>query len=566
MIVACEHCGARYKLDESRIAGRGAKVTCPKCRHVFVVFKDALPDAGAADAEPPTAVAGAAGPLGAPLPTAGSPSPGAPAAERGADVPHPVGPDVHSLEFRKVGIASWKVKVKIGLVYDFSDFKTLKKYIAEGRVTSADLLSHDGKAWTPIGDIPDLERHFVDVYLRAEAALAPPPVALSAAAGAAPAADDYVEDDPTNIMGMAGLSAPSQTNLATLPASAPPPAKPSRSAPSAPRPAGLGTTSDLNALLAAASAEVDGPDPAGASAAARPAEPTGPRFVDPFEQRRKEKAAARAQAPAASSPRAQAPARGPAAVPTTPPPAAAGGGGAGRLVVLIGLLVLVAFGGGAWWVLQEKPPAPAPKVAGPPPAKAAPPAPVAPAAPDRSAVQQDLLSGSTPATPEEADEAFQVDGEKELIPVGPRDNPRDRRPAEGGGGASAAAKASSPAGDQPMSARDHAAEGDGAYRRGDYATAIAAYRQATGLDPRNAAYQGKLGASLYRSGDTAGAMEPLASGARGGHAASYDLLGDIAAAQGDVSGAIGYYQSYLQARPSDAARVQAKIDRLSGGG
>jgi len=566
MIVACEHCGARYKLDESRIAGRGAKVTCPKCRHVFVVFKDAPAVDAAVDPEPPTAVAGAPGPLGAPLPA--SPTPAPAPTEVVVDAPPPPGPDVHSLEFRKVGIASWKVKVKIGLVYDFSDFKTLKKYIAEGRVTPADLLSHDGKAWTPIGEIPDLERHFVDVYLRAEAALAPPPAA--AGASAAPVLDDYVEDDPTNIMGMAGLSAASKTNLAALPAATPATAKPAKPAAAPPRAGNVGPSADLNALLAAASAEVDGPAPAAASPAApaRPAEPTGPRFVDPFEQRRKEKAAARAQSPAPAAPR---PSSGPRTTP--PPPAAApapAAGGGGRVVLLAGLLVLVAAGGAAWWFLRDAAPPPPPKVAAPAPgpAKAPPPA-APPAAPDRAVVQQDLLSGSTPATPEETEEAFKVDGEKELIPVGPRDNPRAGRPASGGGAAAppASGGGGAPAGgDQAMSARDHAAEGDAAYRRGDYATAVAAYRQATGLEPRNAAYQGKLGAALYRSGDTGGAMEPLSAGARGGHAASYDLLGDIAAAQGDVSGAIGYYQSYLQARPSDAARVQAKIDRLSGGG
>ena len=40
MIVTCDHCGARYKLDESRISGRGAKITCPRCKHVFVVYRE----------------------------------------------------------------------------------------------------------------------------------------------------------------------------------------------------------------------------------------------------------------------------------------------------------------------------------------------------------------------------------------------------------------------------------------------------------------------------------------------------------------------------------------------
>ena len=78
-----------------------------------------------------------------------------------------------SLNFRLVGIKTWKVKVKIGLVYDFSDIKTLHKYIKDGRVTNEDTISHNGKEWTTIGDIPDLEAHFIKVYLEAEKS-APP--------------------------------------------------------------------------------------------------------------------------------------------------------------------------------------------------------------------------------------------------------------------------------------------------------------------------------------------------------------------------------------------------------
>ena len=72
--------------------------------------------------------------------------------------------DASALDFRKVGIAAWKVKVKIGLVYDFSDIKTLRKYITDGRVTNEDVISHDGKNWTALGDIPDLDNHFIEVY------------------------------------------------------------------------------------------------------------------------------------------------------------------------------------------------------------------------------------------------------------------------------------------------------------------------------------------------------------------------------------------------------------------
>ena len=81
------------------------------------------------------------------------------------------------LDFRKVGISAWKVKVKIGLIYDFSDIKTLRKYISDGRVTNEDVISHNGKEWTALGDIPDLDAHFIDVYRHA---LARNPEALKA--------------------------------------------------------------------------------------------------------------------------------------------------------------------------------------------------------------------------------------------------------------------------------------------------------------------------------------------------------------------------------------------------
>jgi len=157
MIVACDNCGARYKLDDDRISGRGARVTCPKCRHVFVVYRHAE--------SPPAAEADGS----------------APVQEEVVSVQEEAsGLDAHELDFRKVGIQSWKVKVKIGLVYDFSDFKTINKYIREGRVTGSDLLSHDGQTWTPISDIPDLAAHFCEVYVSAQRNEALPTADVSA--------------------------------------------------------------------------------------------------------------------------------------------------------------------------------------------------------------------------------------------------------------------------------------------------------------------------------------------------------------------------------------------------
>ena len=93
--------------------------------------------------------------------------------------------------------------VRIGLVYDFSDIKTLRKYIADGRVTSEDVISHDGATWVTIGDIPDLDAYFVSVYERAEVAQAEKAARASGGGGGQGGFED--EDTPTMIVGMSSL-------------------------------------------------------------------------------------------------------------------------------------------------------------------------------------------------------------------------------------------------------------------------------------------------------------------------------------------------------------------------
>jgi len=191
--------------------GRGAKITCPKCAHVFVVFADGASGSASDDPDGSSSLrvedtlkerlarrdastthsalqaigfgedversqtsskirVVAPGPRGSRKPVAM------------LDTNHSLsnldqadgeggggylGPEITSadeLDFREVGITTWKVKVAIGLVYDFSDVATLKRYLADKRVTTSDLLSHDGKGWTVIGDIPDLDSHFIDTW------------------------------------------------------------------------------------------------------------------------------------------------------------------------------------------------------------------------------------------------------------------------------------------------------------------------------------------------------------------------------------------------------------------
>ncbi|MBI5484456.1 MAG: zinc-ribbon domain-containing protein [Deltaproteobacteria bacterium] len=40
MIIRCEQCQAKFKLDDSRVTDKGVKVRCAKCKHVFTVTKE----------------------------------------------------------------------------------------------------------------------------------------------------------------------------------------------------------------------------------------------------------------------------------------------------------------------------------------------------------------------------------------------------------------------------------------------------------------------------------------------------------------------------------------------
>lgn len=43
MIIQCEKCQARFKLDDSKVTDKGVKVRCAKCKHVFTVRKEEDP-------------------------------------------------------------------------------------------------------------------------------------------------------------------------------------------------------------------------------------------------------------------------------------------------------------------------------------------------------------------------------------------------------------------------------------------------------------------------------------------------------------------------------------------
>ena len=516
MIVTCENCGARYKLDESRLKGRGARITCPKCRHKFVVYREGEESSAATTVSTPSSPPG-----------------------RAKESPDQSGrPRVEDLDFRSVGVTGWKVKVKIGLVYDFSDFRTLKKYIQDGRVTNSDLLSHDAQNWTPIGQIPDLEAHFVDVFLAAQERKAAAD-ARSAIDEDEPFGDD--DDSPTTIVGMGALE--DMVRGGGLAAAASSRAEPSPrlpvAAPPAPRPAppavveeAGGMEAALAEALAAETGEADAPD--------------GPRFVDPFQQMRSRKQAEKGRRAAAGLP------------PAAPrPPAQSGSKGRPGLrvlllvVVAVGAIGLVASGAVSGDGVATAPtPPPSPPVAAPDQTNAA----------DARAEMIAKLEKELPLVDEEPSEW--ADEKPDLLVVRPTDAPRNPnpviRPTPNGSPSNSAIQVSA------SNAGDYAAVGDSAAARGDWTAAVGAYGQAVALEPANANWLEKLGMANYRAGRSGDARARLVAAVKAGSRSANKWLGHLSRDEGDVPGAIGYYQTYLKTSPSDAAQIQREIDALKG--
>lgn len=185
MNVSCPSCRARYRVSDDKIKGRGAKITCPKCTHRFVVYR----------------------------------------AEDGA-------PDVGSLDFRTLGLM-WKASRGVGLVHEFPDLDTLRELMSDGRVDHHFRITLDGHTWTPLDAVPDLDAWFFERWQAAKAGEIK--VVLPARAEAEDEADA-----PTMIAGR-GSSLASEIRQAVSAEATPPPA--TSRAPSPPSGA-VGATSD----------------------------------------------------------------------------------------------------------------------------------------------------------------------------------------------------------------------------------------------------------------------------------------------------------------------------------
>ena len=514
MIVTCDHCGTRYKLDASKIPGRGARVTCPSCRHVFVVYRSTEAEAAPPPAADATLKPGRPKPAAAPRPAA-PPKPAGPTiAEEVAEL------DINDLSFRDVGIGSWKVKVKIGLVYDFNDFKTLNKYIREGRVTGSDLLSHDGASWIPIQDIEDLERHFLETFVRARRAQ-----------NAAEEPEETFEDEPTRIMEAGSVPTPDNGGGGTPVFHG----------------GDSGGDDDLAAAFAAAEAEADGGAPQEPERTGRA--DGGRRFVDPFEAQQK-----------ASRKRAAEAARRPAPKPLPPKP-----GNNNAMYGLIAVALLLLVGGGVYYSSTNG----ANASGNPNPNATAgtnngagsgqPPAPQEDQ--EAEALRQRLLQRAEDEAAVNVPEPEPVEEDQQLIPVGPDEEYLRQQAARGSevpGLEGSFSVGGATSGDLVQSAGRAAANGN-------WSQAAREYKKALSQDPNNITILERLGEAQYESGDLNGASGTLQRAAGMGSSVAHKFLGHIAVKQGDDGGALASYRLYLTSNPSDRQDIQRRIDAIHGG-
>ena len=544
MVVTCEHCGARYRLDPSRIEGRGVRITCPTCRHVFVVYQDSADAAVKTEAvveDRPT--------------------------------------DVHSLDFKSVGIATWKVKTGIGLVYDFSDYKTLRKYLKEGRVSTDDALSHDGESWNTIGDISDLEAHFIDAY-------------VAAREGTKQAAKAEVEAEAAEIEAMdADAVASDLLDKLTTAEEPAVEADSGEAQPVAPEPEDSaddiadqllaaveaaasddegGIELDMDSLLEQASASL-GQDQAPPSArrgaeqkAVDSVAKTGKddhnphQFVDPFEAlkasrqqrttsrtRRKSKKAVAAELEAKSKQKKQ--------------------------LILVALLGCAAA---AYWGIDRTPDT------GPSPQQiqaekkkrdsAAQEEAIKKRAEEARARMQENLNKALKDVKVEEIDAFTVEEDQLIVKVpeqfrkGASGELPKRLPPE----FDAAPGGREPAGEsdvtqRDMSPADHAAMGESAIRSKNWASAVKAFKAAVDGQAENGRYRARYGYALYKSGDLGEGEAQLRQAVSMGAVSAHKYLGHMAREQGDVSGANNHYQAYLRSGPADAKAIEIMMSQMT---
>jgi tetratricopeptide (TPR) repeat protein len=445
--------------------------------------------------------------------------------------------DVHGLDFKSVGIATWKVKTSIGLVYDFSDFKTLRKYLQEGRVSQTDALSHDGSHWTPIGEVKDLETHFIDVFVAAHgarpAATTAPPQSASAET-----ADD---DDSIADQLLAALEASAEEEAS-------------------------GIELDMDSLLEAASkSAVDGQGPASARRGSEAKaveklaqtgneESTGHQFIDPFEAlKQTRKSRGRLQGTRVSKKAAAA--------------AVEAGAKQRKQMIMVALLLCATglyFGidrtvddGRAEAVLANEQ-----KIQAEERKKAS----LKKRGEEARARMEENLNAALKEVKKEDMAAFTIEEDQLIVLV-----PKEFQKGPPGDGSFSPPSfrdladyaADALKGKGALSLEDHVSMGDAASRSGRYEDAAVSYKLALEAQPTNAVLRARLGHALFKGGNIDAAELELRTALSAGAVSAHKYLGHMAKEQGDISGANSHYQSYLRSAPPDARAIEIMIKQMT---
>ncbi len=518
MIVTCERCAARYKLDDSKIKGRGARFTCPECQHVFVVYtKGNEPEPGqepsqAAEEDTQDDVDGSSNPLAQDADS----SSGLVGTVKRAD----------QLDYRRVGISTWKVRVKIGLVYDFSDIGTLRKYIQDRRVTEDDVISHDGSNWVRIGDIPDLDAYFVQVYEELEDQLQE---------RGEEGEEEEFEDGPIMVVGMGSL----RNNIST----------------------GVFERPGHKAVDASPSSKpLPGPT--------QPA-PDPQRFVDPFEslkQRQRERMRARRKAEA----QGRKPGSGKGAK----------GSDSSRRNFWLMAAGTVGVAAVLWYAFGRAPPTPA-QVGTQPGSQVGleeNPGSVSNPEFDREEILRQI------------ELQLQPDDEQPPDPIGTEDDPEENiyraltpelkakycregrlegpacETSQDQGSQQGSVQSVQPTGgisQAATTAEDHSRAGAQAAAQRNWPTALTAYGKALSMKPGSARYLKGHAEALYWTGDLDKALNEFNTLLGYGDKSAHLYLGRILAQRGDDAGAVDHYRQYLAASPNDSG-AQQELNQLLG--
>lgn len=149
MIVSCPSCDKKYKFSEDKLGKRGAKITCPKCRHVFVVYKDRETKSLGRKAED------------------GSLESDDRVTQRPPPSRDPWPRDFPTWSFRELG-ATWRVRKQQGLTYNFFSLEELNGFLDERQVSRTDEISVNGRDWVSIDNFGNLTAYFYDIWKRIE--------------------------------------------------------------------------------------------------------------------------------------------------------------------------------------------------------------------------------------------------------------------------------------------------------------------------------------------------------------------------------------------------------------